>query len=180
MLSFQNEQKAIKASAEKAFDVGQKVMDGKHSSSNEVQKTIEQMKNLTDKTEKLEKEKSEKLQKVLKFLEDMETKSVELASKTDKLNSQLNNANSHLSESISCSTASEVEELQSEINDLGEIHNKDRKDNLTEIISLEKSIKDAGGDPSQFSNITAKELEKIHSQISDKIKQKQQAIKKRI
>jgi len=40
MLSFQNEQKAIKASAEKAFDVGQKVMDGKHSSSNEVQKTI--------------------------------------------------------------------------------------------------------------------------------------------
>jgi len=93
---------------------------------------------LTDKTDKLEKEKSKKLQKVLKFLEDMEAKSVEL-SKTDKVNSQLNNANSHLSESISCSTAKEVEELQSEINDLGEIHNKDRKENLTEIISLEKS-----------------------------------------
>jgi len=40
-----------------------------------------------------------------------------------------------------------------------------------------KKVKDAG-DPSQFSNITAKELEKFYSQISDKIKQKQQAIKK--
>jgi len=131
---------------------------------------------LTDKTDKLEKEKSKKLQKVLKFLEDMEAKSVEL-SKTDKVNPQLNNANSHLSESISCSTAKEVEELQSEINDLGEIHNKDRKENLTEIISLEKSIKDAGGDPSKFSNITAKELEKFYSQITDKIKQKPQQLK---
>jgi len=61
MTSFTNEFKAIKSSAEKANGVGQKVIDGEHSSSGDVKKMIEKMKKLGETTEKLEKEKSRKI-----------------------------------------------------------------------------------------------------------------------
>jgi len=119
MKSFNNEFKAIKASMGKANTVGQKVIEGEHSSAKEVKDTIEKkMNNLTHATDSSEVEKNQKLDKVLKYLEDMETKSVEFASKSDKLNSLFSTTSSHLSESISANTSKEVEELQKEIDDI--------------------------------------------------------------
>jgi len=76
------------------------------------------MKKLFDTTENQEKEKLKKLEEVQKFLEDMEGKSVELASKTDKLDSSFSIVNSHLSEPINCNTSKEAEELQHEVDDI--------------------------------------------------------------
>jgi len=118
MKSFSNELKSIKATADKADVVGKKVIDGGHSSSKEVEKAMKNMKDLHDKTEKAEVEKNKKLEEVLKFLEDMEAKSVELSSKTDKLNSQLQIQNSHLSEPISANSPKECEELQHELEEI--------------------------------------------------------------
>jgi len=67
MKSFGNEFKAIKASQEKANVVGQKVIEGEHSSHEDVKKTIEKMKNLSTSTDQFEKEKAEKLEKSFKI-----------------------------------------------------------------------------------------------------------------
>jgi len=118
MKSFANELKSVKASADKADEVGQKVIDGGHSSADNVKEKISKMKQLFEKTEKGEKDKLHKLEEVQKFLEEMEVKSVELASKTDKLDSQFSTVNSHLSEPINCNTSKEAEELLHEVNDI--------------------------------------------------------------
>jgi len=159
MKSFANELKALKATADKANDVGKKVIDGQHSSSKEVEATIKKMKDLFEKTEKSENDKNKKLDEVLKFLEDMEVKSVELSSKTDKLNSQFQIQNSHLSEPINVNSPKEVEELQHELEEIKKKHDG-HKNSLEEITNLEKSIKDNGGDPSQYSSISAGGLKK--------------------
>jgi len=106
----------------------------------------------------------------------MESKSVQLASITDKLNSQFSSVTSHLSEPISVTSSKEIEELQTEINDIEKIHQTDRKQNLDEITQLEKTIKDAGGDPSQYSNISSSGLKKKYDEIDQKIKQKKRSI----
>jgi len=102
----------------------------------------------------------------------MESKSVDFASKSDKLSSLFSTTNSHLSEPISANTSKDVEELQKEIDDIEKVHLGDRNKDLTEITELEKSIKDAGGDPSAFSNISATGLKKKYDDIETKIKQK--------
>jgi len=43
---------------------------------------------------------------------------------------------------------------------LKKVHTNDRNKDLDDITKLEKSIKDAGGDPSAFSNISATGLKK--------------------
>jgi len=178
MKSFSNELKSIKATADKADVVGKKVIDGGHSSSKEVEKAMKNMKDLHDKTEKAEVEKNKKLEEVLKFLEDMEAKSVELSSKTDKLNSQLQIQNSHLSEPISANSPKECEELQHELEEIKKLHVDEHKKSLDQITNLEKNIKDNGGDPSQYSSISAGGLKKKFDDIDNKIKQKEEALKK--
>jgi len=66
MKSFANELKSVKASADKANEVGKKVL-GNHSASKDVETKIAKMKDLFESTEKLEKEKVEKLDKAVKF-----------------------------------------------------------------------------------------------------------------
>jgi len=179
MKSFSNEFKAIKLSAGKAFDVGQKVIDGEHSSAPEVKEKIEKIKKLLEETEKLEKEKSEKLDKTLKHLEDMEAKSVELSAKSDKLNSDMQSVNSHLSEPISVSSSKEVFELQTETDEHHKNHTDNRIKELEEITKLEKSIIEAGGDPTQYSNISAGGLKKKYDEIHGKMNQKKRSFIKR-
>jgi len=179
MKSFSNELKAMKASQDKANDVGKKVIDGEHSSAKEVEKTIQKMKKLHEATEELEKKKGERLQVVLKFLEDMETKSVELSSKTDKLNSQFSASNSHLSELISSNTSKDVEELQHELEEIKKNHQGPHKQSLDDILVLEKNIKANGGDPSQYSSISADGLKKKYEDINNKINQKTEGLKKK-
>jgi len=161
MKSFANELKSVKSSADKANDVGKKVIEGHHSASKDVESKIQKMKELFELTEKLEKDKLEKLDHSVKFLEEMEAKSVELASKTDKLNSIFSIANSHLSEPINCNSSKDAEELEHEVD---EIKKKNmivnQKKSLEEIEALEKGIKEKGGDPSQYSNISASGLKK--------------------
>jgi len=179
MKSFANELKSVKASADKANEVGKKVL-GNHSASKDVETKIAKMKDLFESTEKLEKEKVEKLDKAVKFLEEMEAKSVELASKTDKLNSAFSTANSHLSEPINCNSSKEAEELEHEVDHIKKDHEGNSKKSLDEIENLEKGIKEKGGDPSQYSNISASGLKKKFDDISNKIKQKQDTLKKEI
>jgi len=138
MKSFSNELKAMKTTQDKANDVGKKVIDGEHSAAKDVEKTIGKMANLHEKTEQLEKKKSERLNEVLKFLEDMEAKSVELSSKTDKLNSHFSTSNSHLSEPISANASKDVEEYQHELDEIKKNHQGDHKQSLDEILVLEK------------------------------------------
>jgi len=122
----------------KANGVGNKVIEGKHTASPDVKKMMEKMKDLCEKTGKLEKEKSEKLDKVLKYLEDMESKSVDFASKSDKLSSLFSTTNSHLSEPISANTSKDVLELKKEIEELEKIHKDQRSKDLDDITKLEK------------------------------------------
>jgi len=109
----------------------------------------------------------------------MEAKSVELSSKTDKLNSQLQIQNSHLSEPISANSPKECEELQHELEEIKKLHVDEHKKSIDQITNLEKNIKDNGGDPSQYSSISAGGLKKKKfDDIDNKIKQKEEALKK--
>jgi len=139
---------------------------------------LKKLKKLLEETEKLEKEKSEKLDKTLKHLEDMEAKSVELSAKSDKLNSDMQSVNSHLSEPISVSSSKEVYELQTETDEHHKNHTDNRIKELEEITKLEKSIIEAGGDPTQYSNISAGGLKKKYDEIHGKMNQKKEALTK--
>jgi len=91
----------------------------------------------------------------------MEGKSVELASKTDKLDSSFSIVNSHLSEPINCNTSKEAEELQHEVDDIKKKHMMVLQNQVwMKLHNWKKTIKDLGGDPSQFSNISASGLKK--------------------
>jgi len=67
MKSFSNELKSVKASADKANEVGQKVIDGGHSSAENVKEKIQKMKKLFDTTENQEKEKLKKIRRSTKI-----------------------------------------------------------------------------------------------------------------
>jgi len=63
-------------------------------------------------------------------------------------------------------------------NKLKKNHQNPHKQSLDEITSLEKNIKAKGGDPSQYSSISADGLKKKFDEINNKINQKTEGLKK--
>jgi len=175
------EQKNLESTQEGTMKVGQEVIDGDHSATDDIKDKNIQMKVANADSKEKSQEKMKKLKDILEFKEKIEKMCLDYAEKVDGVNADIQSDLLELAEPINCSTLDDVDNALKYLDKMEGEH-KERKPKIDGCQKIYDEVKEFE-DPETFASIGQKELNNKYDDELKKIDERRKNLgleKKRI
>jgi len=173
--AFDEEFQQVVKTQDQTILIGQEIIDGNHSSADEVTESNANMKIGKANIGSQKEEKIKLLEETLKYKLEIEQQCIDFAKKLDQLNLFLEEVALSVSEPVRASSVKDVDNAYGVINGLLKSH-ADNKKNLTDAQEIHKKITQAGEDPHQYCATTLENIQKKYDAAQKDMNEKKQTL----
>jgi len=175
--AFDDEFQAVIKTQDSTVLIGQEIIDGNHSSLDEVTESNANMKIGKANIAQQKDEKIKLLEETLKFKLEIEQNCIDFAKKLDQLNLFLEEVALSVSEPVRASSVKDVDTAYQIVNNLLKTHS-DNKKTLQDAQEIHKKIVNAGEDPHQYCATTLENIQKKYESAQKDINEKKTNFRK--